>query len=93
MKLGGQGWLPRQLPVRNVQELATCPERLIEENLKRYIRLDGQDDEVAAEQSGEVPMIDLGKLFDPEFAEDESARLRSACEDWGFFHVHTQLNL
>jgi len=67
---------------------------LIEENLKRYIRLDGQDDEVAAEQSGEVPMIDLGKLFDPEFAEDESARLRSACEDWGFFQVHTtQLNL
>jgi len=67
---------------------------LTEENLKRYIRLDVQDDEaVVAEQSGEVPMIDLGKLFDPEFAEDESARLRSACEDWGFFHVHTQLNL
>ena len=55
------------------------PERLIEENLKRYIRLDGQDDEVAAEQSGEVPMIDLGKLFDPEFAEDESARTPQVC--------------
>jgi len=52
---------------------------LIEENLKRYIRLDGQDDEVAAEQSGEVPMIDLGKLFDPEFAEDESARTPQVC--------------
>ncbi|RLM84369.1 hypothetical protein C2845_PM04G06360 [Panicum miliaceum] len=76
------------LPVRNVQDLAACSEGLTEEKLKRYIRLDIQDDDdVVAEQSGEVPMIDLGKLFNPDFAEDESARLRSACEDWGFFQL------
>ena len=68
------------LPVRNVQDLAACSDGLTEENLKRYIRLDVQDDEaVVAEQSGEVPMIDLGKLFDPEFAEDESARTPQVC--------------
>ncbi|CAN6180390.1 unnamed protein product [Urochloa humidicola] len=75
------------LPVRNVQGLATCSEGLTEETLKRYIRLDMQDDEVLAEQSGEVPVIDLGKLFNPDFAEEESTRLRFACEDWGFFQL------
>jgi hypothetical protein len=81
------------LPVRNVQDLATCSEGLTEESLKRYIRLDIQDDEVLFEQSGEVPVIDLGKLFNPDFEEEESARLRFACEDWGFFQVHTHLLL
>nr|TKW31309.1 hypothetical protein SEVIR_2G097000v2 [Setaria viridis] len=75
------------LPVRNVQDLATCCEGLTEETLKRYIRLDTQDNEVLSEQSGEVPVIDLGKLFNPDFAEEESARLRFACEDWGFFQI------
>ncbi|KAF8731782.1 hypothetical protein HU200_015720 [Digitaria exilis] len=73
------------LPVRNVQDLA-CPEGLTEETL-RYIRLDIQEDEVLAEQYSEVPVIDLGKLFNPNFAEEESARLRFACEDWGFFRL------
>lgn len=81
------------LPVKNVQDLAaTCSKGLTEEALKRYIRLDIQEDEVLVEQSGEVPVIDLGKLFNPDFYEEESARLRFACEEWGFFQVHTQLN-
>nr|CAB3452475.1 unnamed protein product [Digitaria exilis] len=75
------------LPVRNVQDLATDSEGLTEETLKRYIRLDIQEDEVLAEHSGEVPVINLGKLFNPDFAEEESARLRFACEDWGFFQI------
>nr|CAB3452528.1 unnamed protein product [Digitaria exilis] len=75
------------LPVRNVQDLAACGEELKAETLQRYIRMDVQDGEVLVERSGEVPVIDLGRLLDLQFAEQEADRLRFACEDWGFFQL------
>lgn len=90
---GGSRWsrmAASSLPVRNVQDLAACPEELTAETLERYIRPEIQNHGVVAEKSGEVPVIDLGKLFDPGFVEEEAARLRFACEDWGFFQVRSQ---
>nr|CAB3456227.1 unnamed protein product [Digitaria exilis] len=75
------------LPVRNVQDLAECGEELKSETLQRYIQMDVPDCEVLVERSGEVPVIDLGRLLDPQFAEQEADRLRFACEDWGFFQL------
>ncbi|KAJ1266391.1 hypothetical protein BS78_08G147600 [Paspalum vaginatum] len=86
----GDGWsrVGKTLPVRNVQALAACTDELTAKGLERYIRPDIDDGQVlAAEQSGEVPAIDLRRLLDPDHLEEEAARLRSACEDWGFFQL------
>ncbi|WVZ91275.1 hypothetical protein U9M48_037466 [Paspalum notatum var. saurae] len=86
----GDGWsrVGKTLPVRNVQALAACTDELNAKGLERYIRPDIDDSQVlAAEQSGEVPAIDLRRLLDPDHLEEEAARLRSACEDWGFFQL------
>jgi len=85
----GSRWsrVASSLPVRNVQDLAACPEEMTAQNLERYIR---PDIGVLVEKSSEVPVIDLGKLFNPRFVEEEAARLRFACEDWGFFQVRSQ---
>lgn len=77
------------LPVRNVQDLAACGQELTAETLERYIRMDIHDGDILVEGSGEIPVIDLGRLFDPQFAELEADRLKLACEDWGFFQVRT----
>ncbi|XP_062186658.1 2-oxoglutarate-dependent dioxygenase 11-like [Phragmites australis] len=79
--------LAPSLPVRNVQALAACAEELTAATLERYIRLDIHNDEVLDEQSGEVPVIDLARLLHPDSVEEEAARLRLACEDWGFFQL------
>ena len=86
------GWsrMGSSLPVRNVQDLAASSEELAAETLARYIRMDIQNGDVLVERSGEVPVVDLGRLFDPQFAEQEAAHLKFACEGWGFFQVHTQ---
>ncbi|KAL6595074.1 hypothetical protein ACP70R_048177 [Stipagrostis hirtigluma subsp. patula] len=75
------------LPVRNVQALAGCAEELTAETLERYIRLDIDNDEVLPDQSSEVPVIDLSRLFNSNSVEDEAARLRFASEEWGFFQL------
>ncbi|KAJ1266386.1 hypothetical protein BS78_08G147300 [Paspalum vaginatum] len=82
----GNGWtrVGKTLPVRNVQALAACTDELTAECLERYIRPDRDDGEVL---SGEVPAIDLRRLLSPDHLEEEAARLRSACEDWGFFQL------
>ncbi|KQJ81966.2 S-norcoclaurine synthase 1 [Brachypodium distachyon] len=75
------------LPVSNVQALASSAGKLTADKIKRYIRPDIDAYEVLSEHSGEVPVIDLGKLLKPESAETEAAKLRFACEDWGFFQL------
>ncbi|KAL6897366.1 hypothetical protein ACP4OV_007062 [Aristida adscensionis] len=77
------------LPVRNVQALAAaCAEELTAETLGRYVRSDIKSDEVViSEQSGEVPVIDLGRLCNPDSVEEEADRLKFACEEWGFFQL------
>ncbi|CAD6266944.1 unnamed protein product [Miscanthus lutarioriparius] len=76
------------IPVRNVQDLAACNAGdLTAEALERYIRPDIDKDAVLYEHSGELPVVDLGRLFDPQSWEEEAAKLRYACEEWGFFQV------
>ncbi|KAL6638300.1 hypothetical protein ACP70R_025872 [Stipagrostis hirtigluma subsp. patula] len=79
------------LPVPNVQDLAARPGDLSPSVLGRYLRdtdaapavvpaIGGDDDD-------SVPVVDFARLLDPEHADEEAARLRAACEDWGFFQV------
>ena len=76
------------IPVRNVQGLAACDAgELTAEALERYIRPDIDKDAVLYEHSGELPVVDLGRLLNPQSWEEEAAKLRSACEEWGFFQV------
>ncbi|KAL6642460.1 hypothetical protein ACP70R_020641 [Stipagrostis hirtigluma subsp. patula] len=76
------------IPVRNVQALAACgADKLTADELERYIRPDIDQDAVLDEHHGEVPMVDLGRLLNPESFEDEAAKLRFACEEWGFFQL------
>uniref|UniRef100_A0A0D9Z9D6 Fe2OG dioxygenase domain-containing protein n=1 Tax=Oryza glumipatula TaxID=40148 RepID=A0A0D9Z9D6_9ORYZ len=58
---------------------------------ERYYRPDevnagivvGYDDDEAYE----LPVVDMGRLLDPELAGAEIAKLGSACRDWGFFQL------
>ncbi|KAL6909592.1 hypothetical protein ACP4OV_001873 [Aristida adscensionis] len=77
------------LPVPNVQDLAARPGDLTPQILGRYLR--GADAPALSVAAGvgdaAVPVVDLGRLLDPEHGEEAAATLRAACEDWGFFHV------
>ncbi|XP_047062630.1 2-oxoglutarate-dependent dioxygenase 11-like [Lolium rigidum] len=90
---GGAGesrWsqLGSSLAVRNVQALAASgPDELSAEAIQRYIQPDIDAHAVLAEHSGQVPVIDLRKLLDAETLEAEAAKLKFACEEWGFFQV------
>ncbi|OEL12663.1 Protein SRG1 [Dichanthelium oligosanthes] len=76
------------IPVRNVQALAACSaDELTVEALDRYIRPDIDEDAVLEEHSGELPVVDLGRLLNSDSWEEEAAKLRFACEEWGFFQV------
>ncbi|XP_020180286.1 2-oxoglutarate-dependent dioxygenase 11-like [Aegilops tauschii subsp. strangulata] len=75
------------LPVRNVQALAASAGQVAVDAMERYIQPGVDGDTVLAEHSDEVPVIDLAKLLDAESVEVEAAKLRFACEDWGFFQV------
>ncbi|MQM18543.1 hypothetical protein Taro_051535 [Colocasia esculenta] len=76
------------LPVLNVQSLAaschfasSVPHHYIRPELAAA---------AAADVSNQLPVIDMGVLLgdqDTPSARDEAAKLRSACEEWGFFHL------
>ncbi|KAA8522087.1 hypothetical protein F0562_012599 [Nyssa sinensis] len=75
------------LPVENVQALAS-------KNLNsvpyRYIRPEVELDEILADETVEIPVIDMSKLVSDESSlefNDELAKLHHACEDWGFFQL------
>ncbi|MQL74218.1 hypothetical protein Taro_006568 [Colocasia esculenta] len=74
------------LPVPNVQSLAaSC--HSASSVPRRYIR---PELDAAADVSDQLPVIDMGVLLgdqDTPSARDEAAKLRSACEEWGFFHL------
>lgn len=81
------------LPVPNVQDLAARTDELTltPTLLRRYVRpqpntVDLRADAPAGEEQEHVPVIDLGRLLNGG-RDEEAARLRSACEDWGFFQV------
>ncbi|XP_044979797.1 2-oxoglutarate-dependent dioxygenase 11-like [Hordeum vulgare subsp. vulgare] len=81
----------KTMPVKNVQALAANAADLTEEDIKRYIRPARADDVAVAahgdDSSQSIPVIDLGRLLDSQSYQLEAARLKSACEEWGFFQV------
>jgi hypothetical protein len=80
------------IPVRNVQALAArSADELPAETLDQYIRPGIDQDAVLEEHSDELPVIDLGGLLNPESWEEEAAKLRFACEEWGFFQVYMSI--
>jgi hypothetical protein len=55
---------------------------------ERYIRPEIDADPVIADAgSYTLPTIDMSRLINPEFSQEELAKLGSACEHWGFFQV------
>jgi hypothetical protein len=44
----------------------------------------GEDD---GDEAYELPVVDMANLLDPELSASETAKLGSACRDWGFFQV------
>jgi hypothetical protein len=76
------------LPVRNVQALASsAADELTADTIERYIQPDIDTHPVLAEHSDDVPVVDLAKLLNADTGEAEAAKLRFACEEWGFFQV------
>jgi hypothetical protein len=74
----------RSLPVPNVQALAETCNELVPERFLRSEKVCAEDVVVA---SAALPVVDLGRLLDPESSEEELANLGSACQNWGFFQV------
>ncbi|XP_051196280.1 2-oxoglutarate-dependent dioxygenase 11 isoform X1 [Lolium perenne] len=55
---------------------------------ERYIRPEIDADPVIADAgSYTLPTIDMSRLINPEFSQEELAKLGSACEHWGFFQL------
>ena len=77
------------LPVPNVQDLAARPaDELTPPVLHRYLRDDVDvDADANGDEAASVPVVDLARLLDPSHGEQEAAKLKAACEDWGFFQV------
>ncbi|CAL5089421.1 unnamed protein product [Urochloa decumbens] len=77
------------IPVRNVQALVESAAELTAEAIEQYIRPAMVDDKVALGDcdTESIPVIDLGKHLDAQSSQQEAARLKSACEEWGFFQV------
>ncbi|KAJ0961968.1 hypothetical protein J5N97_029796 [Dioscorea zingiberensis] len=88
----------KSVPSENVQALAqevgdTCmeiPERYIRPELDVGVTAicdDDDDDDDEGGSDDKVPIIDMNRLLDPNFSLEESAKLHSACMDWGFFQL------
>ncbi|CAN1173692.1 2-oxoglutarate-dependent dioxygenase 11 [Linum perenne] len=72
------------LAVPNVQQLAS--ESKGGHVPIRYIRPELELDQVSTDGSHQIPVIDMTKLAaGGDAAAEESAKLHSACKDWGFF--------
>ncbi|TVU31728.1 hypothetical protein EJB05_23426, partial [Eragrostis curvula] len=55
---------------------------------ERYVRPEIKADAVIVNAEGyNLPIIDMSRLLNPEFSEEEIAKLGSACEHWGFFQL------
>ncbi|CAN1173689.1 2-oxoglutarate-dependent dioxygenase 11 [Linum perenne] len=81
------GELGGSIAVPNVQQLAS--ESKDDHVPIRYIRPELDLDQVSTDGSHQIPVIDMTKLAagGGGDADEESAKLHSACKDWGFFQV------
>ncbi|KAG1362160.1 S-norcoclaurine synthase 1 [Cocos nucifera] len=73
-------------PVANVQAFAAAIDGH-KDIPPRYIRPEAEPDPIVRDGDRQLPVIDLKRLLDPEFSEEESAKLDHACEEWGFFQL------
>lgn len=74
------------LQVENVQSLAAS--QGLDEILQRYIRAEIEVDPIYNdEENDQIPIIDMSRLLDHQFYKDEATKLKSACEEWGFFQL------
>lgn len=71
------------LPVPIVQSLASGAAGVP----VRYVRTDADAVPVVLDPDLEIPTIDFGRLLDPGSSRQESLKLHSACQDWGFFQL------
>ena len=60
------------------------PERFIRTDEVRASVVVGEEELAAYE----LPVVDMASLLDPELSASETAKLGSACRDWGFFQVN-----
>ncbi|MFS7924050.1 putative (S)-norcoclaurine synthase [Helianthus anomalus] len=74
------------VPVDNVQALASKDPKDVP---VRYIRPEIESEEVLADESLQIPVIDISKLVVSGQAgyDEELAKLHVACRDWGFFQL------
>ncbi|TVU21262.1 hypothetical protein EJB05_30889, partial [Eragrostis curvula] len=73
------------LTVPNVQALAQTWNESGEQVPERYVRTEQAGDEEVVVGSG-IPVVDLGRLLDPQSSEEELRNLGSACQQ-GFFQI------
>lgn len=62
----------------------------------RFVRTDelqADGEVVGDDEAFELPVVDMAKLQDPEQSASETAKLGSACRDWGFFQIRVVLLL
>lgn len=78
--------MPQSLPVPNVQALAATVDGS-SGIPDRYIRPDAESDPVDRAVNDQLPIVDLGRLLNPERCGEEYAKLDLACQDWGFFQL------
>ncbi|CAN6284389.1 unnamed protein product [Urochloa humidicola] len=58
------------------------PERFIRDN-----EVQAAGAVVGEDETFELPAVDMAKLLDPELSASETAKLGSACREWGFFQL------
>lgn len=69
-----------QVVADNIRDTGEVPER--------YVRSETKADPVIIDTEGyNLPVIDMSRLLNPDFSEEETAKLGSACKHWGFFQV------
>jgi hypothetical protein len=80
--------LGSSLPVPCVQELAKETTATVP---PRYVRPDQEPPNLSDSTASlpQVPVIDMQKLFSPEFMDSELEKMHHASKEWGFFQVTT----
>ena len=68
---------------------AKIPERFIRTN---EVQAAGTVVVGEGEASSELPVVDMARLLDPELSAQETAKLGSACREWGFFQVSMDMD-
>lgn len=62
---------------------------------ERFVRADEVEAAgavVGEDEALELPVVDMARLLDPELSVSETAKLGSACRDWGFFQVRIDID-